>query len=151
MSDDHVHFSRFIYKEKQYHSIQGGELGDLSIEVDGIEIIEQYYDESSYANFRIITDEKAEVTTIKQDMQKYYDIITQSFENEKVRGCFISLEDKESELLLHFKYSRERYEQISRDMGQDFFKNHIKKKGLDVLHNADEYWVSEELEKNLFQ
>jgi len=118
------------------------------MEFDGIEIVNQIVD-NNQLSLEIAIESNEDINIVITDkIHTYYDFFEQVFLNNAIDSIKVLILDK-SNTIVQFTYSRQRYYQIDNDMGQEFFRKHIKSKGWDVLNNADNYWLSDESKEKL--
>lgn len=118
--------------------------------LEDVDIVEVSYDNNQLI-IRIEIESVESINSIlKGKIHLYYSVIEQAFSNKLVDSINVIVQKQEEKLIV-FQYTRKRFNQIDRDMGQEFFKRHIKTKGWDVLNNADNYRISKDCEKYLHE
>jgi len=142
----------YWFQGKEFASMEKSAVKVENLSLEGIDILEQTY-ENSHLNLRIAINSEDDINTvITRKIQKHYNIFEQVFLNHNsVNDITILVHDQEGELLIVYQYSRVRYNQIDSDMGPELFKKYIENKGWDVLNNADNFRLSEDGKKHLHQ
>lgn len=90
--------------------------------------------------------------TLSGDMLQYYEMLERALnqEQQKKEGKEqVRLKLGEGTRTISIEMSVERYDNIEYFLGEEYFKEHLKEYGMDLLNNADTFWISEPLQDEL--
>lgn len=109
----------------------------------------KYEKEDNHVEITIEVVEDNIEKVIERETKNYYKIVYDHFNQTNIEEAHMNVVQKNGKPILNFHYTRERFVQIERDMTQIFFLKHIEQKATDVLNNANNYYIDEEIWKKL--